>query len=913
MRVEKTFAPAYRIIACGLLLFFPNLTGLAQPLSDGPLVESFFAAIQENDTNTIFKMLDANTNLVQSLYAGRLPLHVAASMGRFEIVDQLLKHGADINAQNDTLDTGNAQLTALEAAIWHGHSNVCKLLLQTGANPDIQSSFEGGALHYAFANHRTDMIEWLLDYGANPFLEKDNPYNSATPLELCITLADGKLAARMLGQDQSHPVVIKFLHTPLRSQPWHRPQPAKTSADLVAEHGVAWLAAAAQRGELEAVQALLREGISAKTNAPGGYTLLQTFALGARAAEQSRTSVLGQWQQTRALLEETNARRDPGINPEFLASVRSQEAEQAAKGEATDPQRRMQLLQLCIKNGASYDAFAATALGDTNRAIELLSEDKAAARSRDCNGQTPLHWAVQTDRAPLVSFWIQSGAPLAATNAAGQTALHVAAANGKAEIVSILLAAKAPTDIADTNGWTPLDAAIQAKQSGTIHLLLGEKAPASHPERGLANSVHEAAASGNLAALGTLPETERNLETRNELGLTPLQVAVTKGHLAAAALLVDKGANVNARDPAGNSLLHQIFLRDIPTVHDLPPTNWLLRASRDPDKKTFNEYLVPPPVENTAEYEWISRHGWHQNELPQILCFLLACGIDVKATNNAGESVLQLLQEGKTSRDVFISIGERPLIMHLLIAHGSELDRRDAEGNTALHRLANDSGADENDRLAEIIAGGANVNATNFAGRTPLHKAAERIWGWDLSDPGTNQPFQRLVYSKVNVDAQDNEGFTPLHVLAMTHTSFKLKAIKLLLDAGANPDLRDKRGRTPTHLFLSGKWPWSEVSQGVRLLVKAGANLSAKDDAGKTPLHCLALTGATLDLDDEFIQANVDFQARDKNGNTPLHFAAKAGTRDCFDWLVKQGANLDATNNVGQTPRILARDNQRFF
>ncbi len=62
------------------------------------------------------------------------------------------------------------------------------------------------------------------------------------------------------------------------------------------------------------------------------------------------------------------------------------------------------------------------------------------------------------------------------------------------------------------NGWTLLDAAIQNKQSDCIHLLLSENHVATHPERGLSMSLHEAAAAGNVATLVAILETETNLE-----------------------------------------------------------------------------------------------------------------------------------------------------------------------------------------------------------------------------------------------------------------------------------------------------------------------------------------------------------------------------------------------------------------
>ena len=157
------------------------------------------------------------------------------------------------------------------------------------------------------------------------------------------------------------------------------------------------------------------------------------------------------------------------------------------------PERWRQIRNLLIKNGADYDAFAATALADTNRAVQLLAADKNVAQARDRDGQTPLHWAVLNDQLPLTSFWLQAGASSAATNFAGQTPLHIAATKGLTEQVKLLLVANAPTDIRDTNGWTPLDAAIQAKQTDCIHLLMAKAPAVAHPERGLAMPLHIAA------------------------------------------------------------------------------------------------------------------------------------------------------------------------------------------------------------------------------------------------------------------------------------------------------------------------------------------------------------------------------------------------------------------------------------
>jgi ankyrin repeat protein len=885
---------------CVLILFAPapGFNCRAQTRPDQETIRAVFQAIDDNDTNALRQLHASNTNCADDAYYGAFysrhyPLLQAAADGRTEIVVLLLEYGADPNVAGDTRNSGNAQMTALDEAAQHGQLEVCKLLLQAGANPNHRA-FQDTTLHFALNNfilstNRNAVATVLLEYGANPFAEAG--YYQTTPLELAITKSDGRLVPLMLNTDRK---IKSASNNSARSLAASTKEKA---AHFVVAHGAAMLAAAAQRGELEAVAALLKAGVSARTNAPGDLPVMQAFAVFEADAVKSRPSAIAQWQQTSNMI----SRFGPNANPEFTASIRSQEAEQAARVAAFAPEHLMQIRDLLIKNGADYDAFAATAMADTNRAAQLLAADKNVIQARDHDGQTPLHWAVLNDQLPLTSFWLQAGASPAATNFAGQTPLHLAATKGLAEQVKLLLAANAPADIRDTNGWTPLDAAIQAGQSDCIHLLMAKAPAGAHLERGLATPLHEAADGGNVAALAGLLETETNLEVRDELALTPLQVAVLHGHLAAAALLVDKGADVNVRDPDGNTLLHQILLQDRLFIYDRPPTNWLARVGQDPGRQLYLKYLT------------VGQYEQGPNPLLQAAGFLLASGGDATATNHAGETAMQLITDEKMGRGVFFFGNDRTELLQLLGAHGGNVDARDADGNTAMHRLS--SGAydfSKVEQMASLIASGADVNATNNLGQTPLHVAADKIGGWDGNNPPVNEPFQLLIYSKANVNAQDDQGLTPLDVVALSDSSFHTEATRALLDAGANPNLRDKQGRSPAHLFLSGQWPWSEAGQCIDMLVATGADLSAKDDRGKTPLHYLAALGGQnpmffiRGIGDTFVLAKVDFNARDNAGDTPLHVAARTGTQDVYEWLVKQGGDPAVTNNAGETPRQLA-------
>ncbi|KAK7793780.1 hypothetical protein R5R35_013035 [Gryllus longicercus] len=91
--------------------------------------------------------------------------------------------------------------------------------------------------------------------------------------------------------------------------------------------------------------------------------------------------------------------------------------------------------------------------------------------------------------------------------------------------------------------------------------------------------------------------------------------------------------------------------------------------------------------------------------------------------------------------------------------------------------------------LEYLVGAGANIEARNLQGATPLHSAASS----DKSGSST----ALLLYAGARFDVVDVEGWTPLHTAAAFANTV---AMQHLLNAGADLHVRDVNGFTPADL-----------------------------------------------------------------------------------------------------------------
>jgi len=210
----------------------------------------------------------------------------------------------------------------------------------------------------------------------------------------------------------------------------------------------------------------------------------------------------------------------------------------------------------------------------------------------------------------------------------------------------------------------------------------------------------------------------------------------------------------------------------------------------------------------------------------------------------------------------------------------------------------------------DLLLHGADVNAKAnklniskhykvFSGLTPLHLifgCCADIWSSLMAI------VQLFVENGADVNAEDDDGYSPLHYLFFYYHQKKdlFEILQFLLENGADINVKDKDGWTPLH-YLCSNYNNDNLMDIVQFLVEKGADANVKDKNGETPLH--------------FLCKFLDLECRPDLKNIAQLLIHKGGAQqvndklmDCVSFFVEYGGNIEAENNHGSTPSAYLRE-----
>ena len=162
---------------------------------------------------------------------------------------------------------------------------------------------------------------------------------------------------------------------------------------------------------------------------------------------------------------------------------------------------------------------------------------------------------------------------------------------------------------------------------------------------------------------------------------------------------------------------------------------------------------------------------------------------------------------------------------------------------------------------------------------------------------------KKILDRGIDVNQQNTSTGNSALMIACMHNN--LEFIKILIDAGANLNLRNKSIRSDTALHIACRNNYIDI---VKILIKAGVNINIANEKLDTALIIAAFYGYTS-IVELLINAGANLNLADSNGCTALICAAKYDHDHTLKKLLEAGANIDITNNFNRTALYYACKN----
>jgi ankyrin repeat protein len=647
--------------------------------------------------------------------------------------------------------------------------------LAQGANVDVSNVRGVTPLHAAVLNKNIALVDWLVRKGANPSLQN--------------LTGDSAL------HDAARAESPEFLTALLKSK--------KVKVDVENTLATTPLIEAAMCSRLDNVKALLNAGADpVKRSRQGGASALLV------AAQRQR------YEMVKLLLKagaNPNDANNYGVTALIAAVATSGVGAEGGDG-----------------NEGANSASAKT--------LRLLLDAGADVNAASDSGNTPLAEASLHANRPAMVALLDAGANPNVKSAAGVgggvTPLMIAAVKGDVELLGRLVASGADVNFVSEKKLTALAMAMRAPASNDkerakagecIEALLeaGARLAEAKNQQGLG---HYAAATGNVELMRVVAS-RGSLEDQDENGATAAFYAIARRDVALVEELAALGANFNAKDAKGNTMLQGLARQPCPG--QIKQAIGLMRQQNDEKLK--------------AQATALEREA-HETALG-LFQRLLDLGVGINEPNAQGDTALHTALMSYAHGNC-----ERRYI-DFLVDHGASLSVRNEQEASPFVQVIKMGDVELAAAWAQrLIDQGAQAEVEtcvyDVSWTAPEHEAQVRA---------VKAVFEKLIPMGAQLDYQDQDGQFALLVAAATNQEDLALA---LLELGANVNLRNHEGEVAA--FHSVKENRANIT---RILFEHGCDPDATRNDGDS-LMTIAYEHQRSTAVQQIIEARQTRQAR---------------------------------------------------
>ncbi|XP_062307267.1 tankyrase, TRF1-interacting ankyrin-related ADP-ribose polymerase b isoform X3 [Osmerus eperlanus] len=572
-------------------------------------------------------------------------------------------------------------------------SRVKRLVDSVNVNAKDMAGRKSTPLHFAAGFGRKDVVEHLLQTGANVHARDDG---GLIPLHNACSFGHAEVVSLLLCQGADPNARDNWNYTPLHE--------------------------AAIKGKIDVCIVLLQHGADANIRNTDGKSALDL-------ADPSAKAVLTGEYKKDELLEAARS----GNEEKLMALLTPLNVNcHASDGRKSTSQK---MLSTPLHLAAGYNRV---------RIVQLLLQHGADVHAKDKGGLVPLHNACSYGHFEVTELLLKHGACVNAMDLWQFTPLHEAASKNRVEVCSLLLShvadptllnchSKSAVDMAPTpelkerltyefKGHSLLQAAREADMAKVKKTLALEIISFKHPQTN-ETALHCAVASPHpkrKQVTELLLRKGANINEKNKDFMTALHVAAERAHNDVLEVLQKHGAKVNAVDTLGQTALHRAAL-----AGHIQTCRLLLNSGADPSIVSLQGFTASQ-MGNEAVQQILNENVPTRNSDVDYRFLEAAKAGDLDTVQQlcTPQNVNCRDLEGRHSTPLHFAAGyNRVAVAEYLLEHGADVNAQDKGGLIPLHNAASYGHVDI---AALLIKYNTCVNATDKWAFTPLHEAAQK-------------------------------------------------------------------------------------------------------------------------------------------------------------------------------------------